>query len=78
MGFGGACEGDERSFAARDEDGDELIFCSDEERDGGLGRVGGGVETEAESGDRGRDRGEERAFRLARLGGLLKALVSDG
>lgn len=30
----------------------ELIFCRDEERDGGLGRVGGGVETEAGRGDR--------------------------
>lgn len=61
----------------------EVIFCSDEERDGGLGRVGGGgggVEAEGDKGERWRDRetGEGHVFRLARLGGLLKALVSEG
>lgn len=60
----------------------EVIFCSDEERDGSLGRVGGGggAEAEGDEGERWRERetGEGHVFRLARLGGLLKALVSEG
>lgn len=41
---------------------------------------GGGVEAEGEMGERWRERetGEGHVFKLALLGGLLKALVSDG
>lgn len=38
-----------------EEEGEEwagLIFCNEDERDGGLGRVGGGVETKVERGER--------------------------
>lgn len=72
------------SFTRRDSEGEEgadvLIFCSDEERDGDLGGVAGGLVTELERGERGlwAVKGEKQAFRLALLGGLLNALVSEG
>lgn len=72
------------SFTPRDREGeggaDVLIFCSDEERDGGLGGVTAGLETEVERGEicLWTVKGEEQALRLALLGGLMNALVSEG
>lgn len=45
-----------------------------------MGRVGGGVKAEGDKGERWRERetGEGHVFKLALLGGLLKALVSEG
>lgn len=62
-----------RDASGRDDGGEggagTTSICSDGERDGGLGRVGGGA---------GGERGEERGFRPAPLGGRLKALLSEG
>lgn len=46
----------------------------------GRGGGGGGVEAEGDKGDRWWERktGEGQVFKLALLGGLLKALVSEG